>query len=176
MSLILERIEALLSGNDLRTIGKVREIIPLIRNQSDFDALFSFMSHHDRVIRMRAADAVEKISLGHPEYLQVHVAELFDLSHSAVDKEFKWHLALLLSRPVFSKNEAEFAWAILERWAIDKSNSKIVRVNALEGLYHLFLQVTSRLLPFLQLLNKLADENIPSINARIRKIRRHLPT
>lgn len=171
MSLSSERIEALLSGNDLRSIGKVREIISLIRNQGDFDELFSFMAHPDRPIRMRAADAAEKISLEHPEYLQGHVAELFDLSSSAIDKEFKWHLALLLSRPAFSKKEADRAWTILTEWARDKTNSRITRVNALEGLDRLCRKETHRLPQFQKLLDNLTTENIPSINARIRKIR-----
>lgn len=174
MSLSSERIEALLSGNDLRSIGKVSEIIALVRQQGDFDELFTFMAHPERPIRMRAADAVEKISLDHPEYLQDHVAELFDLCKTAVDKEFKWHLALLLSRPVFSKSEANRAWTILMEWARDKTSSRITRVNALEGLYRLCRTETHRLPQFKKLLDKLTNENIPSLNARIRKIRGRL--
>ncbi len=174
MSLSLERIKGLLSGNDLRSIGKVRDIIDQVRNQGDFDELFSFMAHPERPIRMRAADAAEKISLDHPEYLQGHVAELFELSNSAIDKEFKWHLALLLSRPAFSKKEADRAWTILTEWVRDKTNSRITRVNALEALDHLCRKETHRLPQFQKLLDKLTIENIPSINARIRQIRSRL--
>ncbi len=169
-----DRIESLLSGNDLRSIGKVNEIIALVRNQGDFDELFSFMAHPERLIRMRAADAVEKISLEHPEFLQGHVAELFNFCKTAVDKEFKWHLALLLTRPVLSKTEANRTWTILIEWARDKTNSRITRVNALEGLYRLCRMEVFRLPQFQKLLDKLTDENIPSINARIRKIRSRL--
>lgn len=174
MSKSSEWLESLLTGHDLRSIGKVNEIIALVRNQGDFDELFSFMAHTDRLIRMRAADAVEKISLEHPEYLQGHVAELFELCKTAVDKEFRWHLALLLSRPVLSKTETDRAWAILMEWARDKTNSRITRVNAMEGLYRLCRKEGQRLPRFQKLLDRLVYENIPSINARIRKIQSRL--
>lgn len=60
-----------LEGGDLRTIGGVKFLLPLIRDQKDFDILFRYMYSKDRPIVMRAADAVEKLLLGIQNILPV---------------------------------------------------------------------------------------------------------
>ncbi|MDX1769642.1 MAG: hypothetical protein R3294_16440, partial [Arenibacter troitsensis] len=89
-----EDIRKYLKGGDLRTIGGVNFLVPLIRNQKDFDRLFHYLRAKDRHIVMRAADAVEKITLRHPEYLESHKSTLLGLTQSSDDKELKWHLSL----------------------------------------------------------------------------------
>jgi hypothetical protein len=57
-----EEIKKLLIGGDLRSIGDSSKIIKLINNQNDFDLLFGFINSDDRLIVMRAADVIEKIT------------------------------------------------------------------------------------------------------------------
>jgi hypothetical protein len=55
----------------------------------------------------------------------------------AHDKEFKWHLAQLVVLHELAHDELGEVWKILSHWAMDKKESKIVRVNSLQGLYEL---------------------------------------
>src|SRR5687768_12756189 len=86
---------------------------------------------------MRAADAVEKVTRNHFEFLQSHKNEIFDLLKRDSNIEFKWHLALLVARLKHTAGELRFTWNKLTDWAKDKTGSRIVRVNALESLYNL---------------------------------------
>jgi len=67
-------------------------------SQHDFDELFKLLFHADRLIVMRAADMIEKITVRDSLYLTSHKIEIFDLCEIAQNKELKWHLALLLPR------------------------------------------------------------------------------
>jgi len=56
-------------------------------------------------------------------------------------------------------------------WAKDKTNSRIVRVNSMQALFELSRQNKKFTKKFQQLIGELQKENIPSINARIRKLK-----
>jgi hypothetical protein len=59
---------------------------------------------------------------------------------------------------------------ILKKWIINKKESKIVRVNALESFYNL-IKINKKLEnEFNEIIKEIAKENIPSIKARIKKI------
>lgn len=161
----------MLKGGDLRSIGKANQIVALVNDQQTFDELFSALFNMDRIEIMRAADAIEKITANKPDYLHPHKYDILELCNKAMDIELKWHLALLVSRLDLTKKEVDNVWKILTRWASDKKESKIVRVNSLQGL-HTILQSNQELIQdFNQVLNKVERENIPSINARIRKLK-----
>ncbi|MGH2565973.1 MAG: hypothetical protein ACRDE5_15755 [Ginsengibacter sp.] len=100
----------LLSGDDLRSNGRSNDVVLKVRNEDDFDELFKCLSYKDRVVRMRAADAIEKITIQYPSYLLKHKIGLMDLSCTIMDKEMKWHLALLIPRLDLTDNEKEIAW------------------------------------------------------------------
>lgn len=163
-------LENLLSGGDLRSIGKSNLIATQIRNQKEFDELFDFMFHQNKIVVMRAADAIEKLTILNSNYLKKHKMKIFDLSAIAEDKELKWHLALLIPRLILNARELNKAWNILLTWAMAKTNSKMVRVNSLQGLFELTKRNGVFMKSFLQTVHELNKENIPSINARIRTL------
>ena len=160
-----------LDGDDLRSIGNANKIVSLVRDQSSFDQLFRLLFHAKRQIVMRAADAIEKITIQHPEYLTPYKKELFEISLHDNKIELKWHLAQLLPRLELSKPERRKAWEILFEWASNKNESKIVRVNALQGLDILVPIMTEQKQELIDLVASIYKENVPSINARIRKLR-----
>lgn len=168
------QFEKILSGGDLRSIGRSNSILPAIKNQIDFDELFQHLFHKERLVVMRAADTIEKITLQNPQYLTKHKIEIIDLCKLAQDKELKWHLALLIPRLPLDPKEFGFAWDTLTKWAKDKRNSRIVRVNSIQGLFELMKLKCELEKEFKLTLSELEKENIPSINARIRKIRKYL--
>lgn len=168
----MNKFQSLLEGGDLRSIGKANEIVDMIHNQADFDELFENLMATDRKIVRRAADAMEKITLRTPEYLLPHKKTLLQLCQTAKDIELKWHLALLIPRLSLTSKELHTIWNLLSQWASDATESKIVRVNAIQSLFYLLPQIPARTPQFHALLTELEKEKIPSSLARIRKLRK----
>ena len=160
----------LLKGNDLRSIGKSNSIALLITDQKQFDELFKNLFADDRIIVMRAADAIEKITVAKPYYLQPHKVEVLDLMEHAGNKELQWHLALMAPRMEWSSDELSNLLSILKNWLTDKTMSKIVRVNCIQALFDLWKQNQLPREEFEHLVSEIQKENIPSLNARIKKL------
>ena len=161
----------ILKGGDLRSTGQSNKVVSLIKNQESFDELFKEIFNADRIVVMRTADAIEKITLNHPEYLRHHNQDILQLCNTAKNIELKWHLALLVSRLSLTKIEIGSVWQTLTSWATDPNESKIVRVNSMQGLFNLLTQHKELKQDFNLTVNKIEEENIPSINARIRKLK-----
>jgi hypothetical protein len=174
----MDSVAAKLKGGDLRSIGNSNIIVSNITNQSEFDALFECLFDSDRRVVMRAADAVEKITITHPEYLESHKKQLFQLFQTSNDIELKWHLAQLMPRLMLrlklSEDETGQVWDRLTQWALDKSGSRIVRVNSTQALFDIQKQYTDLRKDFTDTLSKLDRENIPGIVARIKNIRKQM--
>ncbi len=160
-----------LQGGDLCSIVNVEGLVPLIKTQSDFDTLFRYLHSDDRLIAMREADSGEKISRKRIDLLQNHKKELMVFMQTADDKEFKWHLAQLASRLVLSDMEIEKVWTVRSNWTKNEKESKIVRVNALQSLYDLSQSHIHLKNDFKRIVHEVELENIPSLNARTRKLK-----
>jgi hypothetical protein len=161
-----------LRGGDLRSIGKADTVVSEITNQEKFDKLFKGLFNTERSVVMRSADVIEKITITHPEYLKFHKKDLLRLLQTAGHIELKWHLAQLISRLKLSEKETGIAWDKLTQWANDKKESRIVRVFSLQALYDIQKQYPELKKDFMGTMNTLDRENIPSIKARIRKLRK----
>ena len=160
-----------LGGGDLRSIGEANKVADEIDSQERFDSLFDCLHEKDRLIVMRAADAIEKITLARPEYLSRHKDETINFCSSKTNIEFKWHLALLLSRLSLSAKEQRIVFGILKKWTLDPKESKIVRVNALQSLYELSKQYETFKGDFYSVVSAVEKENVPSLTARIKKLK-----
>jgi hypothetical protein len=162
----------LLMGKDLRRLRSTHKAVNAVYNQETFDELFGLVLHHERPLVMRAVDAVEKITLDHPEYLQPHKAQLKAIMSTADHKELKWHIAQLITRVPLTQEELIDVWNTLSYWARNRSESKIVRVNALQGLYDLSKEHPEFANEYNTLCSSMEHEHIPSIQARIRKLKK----
>jgi hypothetical protein len=161
----------LLLGKDLRSIARSNEVARFVDDQESFDLLFNFLLHHERLLVMRAADAVEKITTSRPEFLEPHKNQLLTLLRSSVHKELQWHLALLIYRIDLTPAEVREVWSILSYWTQNPNESKIVRVNSLQGLFELSLKYVDFKPSFDNILATIEHEAIPSLQARIKKIK-----
>src|SRR5688572_12391768 len=166
-----ESFTSLLLGKDLRTIRQNGVVVNSIHDQHTFDELFSLVFHHERTLVMRAIDAVEKVTLKHPEFLISHKSQLLEVLNSADHKELKWHIAQLIPRVDLTVAELKNVWYKLAYWSLNKTESKIVRVNGLQGLFDLS-KVNSELKDDLEkIISTMEHEMTPSIQARIRKLK-----
>ena len=73
------RFDRLLSGGDLRSLGNSSIAVLKINDQNDFEELFKFLQNDNRIIAMRAADVIEKITIQNPSYLIRHKNFLLEL-------------------------------------------------------------------------------------------------
>src|SRR5690606_14505511 len=95
-----------LAGTDRRSIGRADEVAEMIAaDQALFDEVFDAMLLDDPVIRLRAADAVEKASRRRPERLAPHKAALLGEVAEIDQKEVRWHVAQMLPRRALDPSE-----------------------------------------------------------------------
>ncbi len=159
-----------LEGGDLRSIGNVDKLLPLIKTRSDFDNLFEHLFSKNRLVVMRTVDALEKISATRPGFLRNHKLDVLNFMQTAKEKEFKWHLSLMVSRLDLTSDELDKVWQQLTKWAMDKNESRIVRVNSIQSLYNLAKLHKGFKTDLNLIVQEIRKEKIPSLNARFRKL------
>jgi len=164
----------LLMGKDLRTVKQNDVVVQSVKDQRNFDELFTLIFHRERPLVMRAIDAIEKITREDPSYLLRHKAQLLHVLKSADHKELKWHIAQLVSRIPLSDDELKDVWHVLDYWARNINESKITRVNALQGLFDLSTAHPELKNEIGSTIAAIGYEKIPSLQARIVRLKKKL--
>jgi HEAT repeat protein len=162
-----------LAGGDRRSIGRSDEVVAeVLADPAQFPLVFEGLLGDDPLIRMRAADAVEKITARHPDYLQPYKNQLIEQVARINQPEVRWHAAQMLSRLEWS--EAERAQVVEILLAYLEDASKIVKTFAMQALADLAEQ-HSRLRPqVIPLLEELTHTGSPAMQSRGRKLLRRL--
>ena len=129
-------ISALLKGGDRRSIGRSNFVVKLVlRAPKRFGELIECLWSDDPIVRMRAADAAEKVSAVQPEHLKPYKTELLGLLTEAEQIEQRWHLAQMIPRLPLTKAESVRAAQTLQRYLEERSS--IVGTFALQALVDL---------------------------------------
>ena len=122
-----------LEGGDRRSLGRAPEVVAEVMDDPDlFKVLLSGLRSDDAVVRMRAADAIEKVSARHPEYLQPHKGFLIRQAAESDQKEVRWHLAQMLPRLALTPKERRQVVGIMIGYFED--DSSIVKTCAMQAL------------------------------------------
>jgi len=164
-----QTIAAALKGGDRRSIGKSNQIAQLVLSEPQrFAELVECLWDEDPIIRMRAADAAEKVTITLPELLNPHKQELLGLLDEAEQIELRWHLALMVPRLSLSGPERARAAAAFQRYLEDRSS--IVKTFALQGLADLARQDSNLRGPARQVLEESLRSGTAAMKARARKL------
>ena len=124
----------LLTGNDLRSIGKSNEVVQLVTNDPVlFGEVFDGIFHSNKVVRARCADAIEKVAVRFPEMIQKKKSVILKNLNKFEQKEVIWHIALIIGYLKLSPKELVKAFDILHKW-LNTSNSIIVKVACMQSL------------------------------------------
>ncbi|MCG2689887.1 hypothetical protein L6252_01225 [Candidatus Parcubacteria bacterium] len=160
-----------LAGDDFRSIGKSNEIVKsTLVNPDFFPDIFTGLLHNDPLIRMRAADAIEKITKIHPEWLQPYKRTLLKKILPLEQQEVRWHVAQMIPRLKMTKRERNGTAQTLFTWLNNKKESKIVRVMALQALSD-FARLDNQLKnKVIKTLHKLLNTGAPSLKSRGKKL------
>ncbi len=162
-----------LRGGDCRSIGKSAEItVAVSKAPALFGELFEGLLDADPIIRMRAADAIEKVTRKHPALLQPWKRPLLDVISVVQQKEVRWHVAQMLPRLSLRPDERRKAVRILFDYLRDASS--IVRTFSMQALVELS-ERDARLRPRIKLLvEQLARTGTPAMKSRGRKLLRSM--
>jgi len=126
----------MLQGRDRRSIGRADEVAALvIKEPKLFRELMACLWHDDPAVRMRAADAAEKISARRPQLLARYKSQLLGLMAEIEQTEVRWHLAQMIPRLNLTTLERQRAAAALRQYLRDCSS--IVRTWSLNALAEL---------------------------------------
>lgn len=110
----------MLSGGDRRSLGRTAEVVRLVLDRPVlFDALFECVLNSDEVVRMRAADALEKVARASPGLLVSSVDRLLREVAEIDQPSVQWHVAQIVSEiPLTAAQRGraiEILWPNLER-------------------------------------------------------------
>jgi HEAT repeat protein len=158
-----------LGGSDRRSIGPADEVAREISSDPKlFAQVFEAVFFPDPVVRMRAADAIEKATREHPQLLQPYKRKILK-SMAAIDQqEVRWHVALMLPRLNLTATERDLAFSILLDYL--ESRSSILRTCAMQGLADLAAQDAKLRKRVVPLLESLAENGSAAMRARGRKL------
>ena len=140
----------------------------MLNDPSLFEVVFNAMFSDDPIIRMRSADAVEKITAKHPEYLQPYKEKLIQQVAKINQQEIRWHFAQMFPRLELSKEEQAVVVEILLDYLDDKS--KIVKTSSMQALADLAERDASLRLKVIKLLEELTRTGSPAMRSRGRKL------
>jgi lambda repressor-like predicted transcriptional regulator len=116
-------------GSHRRTEEIIAEVLG---TPSRFDELFQCLLDDDPIVRMRAADVTEKVTIHHPEWLQPYKRTLIGKVAAIEQQEVRWHVAQMIPRLNLTALERERVVKILLGYLGDKS--AIVKAFSLQAL------------------------------------------
>jgi len=167
-----KNVLALLEGGDRRTIGHADQVAAMVSKDSAlFPELIAGLWSGDPLVRMRAADATEKVTRGNHELLQAYKKELLGLMAETREQELRWHLAAMVPRLPLSDRERQLAVSLLGGYLEDRSS--IVKTTALQGLADLanLTDADPSLRPkVIEVLREASRNGTPAMKARSRKL------
>jgi HEAT repeat protein len=162
-----------LRGGDRRSIGQANQVAGLVlQRPALFPQLIEGLSNSDPLIRMRAADAAEKVTLRRPGLLKPFKAKLLRLLDEATQQELRWHLAQMVPRLALSAKDCVRATTALMHHLEDKSS--IVKTSAMQALVDLASSHNELIPGTKTLLTALTETGTAAMRARGRKLLRQL--
>jgi len=167
--MLRRNILAMLEGGDRRTIGRADQVAAIVsKNPELFPTLITGLWSTDPVVRIRVADAAEKVTRKNPQLLRAHKKELLGLMIEAREQELRWHLAVMVPRLQLNEKERQLATSSLKTYLADPSS--IVKTYALQGLADLTQHDPSIRPAVLEILRESAGNGTPAMKARSRKL------
>ncbi len=169
MTNIIEKLR----GGDRRSIGRANEVVRDIEQYPTlFNAVFEGLFSPDSVVRMRAADVIEKVTQTRPELLTDYTEPLIALLTTAEQQEVCWHLAQIAPRLAYSPAQEREITQALKKYLTHQS--KIVQVSALTALAKMALRNRALRAEVVGLIKMQMATGSPAVQARGRKLLKRL--
>jgi len=158
-----------LRGGDRRSIGRVPQVVEEVsKNLELVGELVVGLVSDDPIIRMRAADALEKVSKGHPALLNPFKDILLNAAADSEQQEVRWHMAQMLPRLKLSQKENEGVVSILSVYLGDRSS--IVKVSAMQALVEFAINDPRLISSVKPVIERACRSGTPAMRVRGRKL------
>lgn len=164
-----KHILPLLQGGDRRMIGRSDQVAAMVAEAPElFPELIAGLWSEDALVRMRAADAAEKVTRKKRELLQPYKKELLGLMAETEQQELRWHLAAMVPRLLLNTKQRNLVTTLLVGYLEDRSS--IVKTFALQGLADLAQDDPSIRPGVIEILREATRTGTPAMKARNRKL------
>lgn len=169
----MNRLLQKLGGGDRRSIGASNEVVAeVLARPALLRLVFEGLEKDDAVLRMRSADALEKITRGRPGLLRRYKKKILGEIAENDQPEVRWHVALMIPRLELTARERGVAVDILFDYLQERSS--IVKTCAMQALGELAMKHASLRAQVLPLLEELTGAGTPAMRARGRKLLKEL--
>ncbi len=164
-----KNILSLLEGGDRRSIGRADHVAAMVSDDPRlFPKLIAGLWSTDPLVRMRAADATEKVTRKRRELLHAYKKELLGLMAESQEQEMRWHLAVMVPRLRLNDKERQAAISSLSSYLQDQSS--IVKTFALQGMADLARDEPGLRAEVVEILRAATRSGTAAMKARGRKL------
>lgn len=162
-----------LSGGDRRSVGESnRAVLAVLECPELIGVLFQGLETPDPILRMRCADAIEKVTANRPELLLPFKKTILNRLSKLEQQEVRWHVAPMLARLPLTEAEEVTVVNVLLGYTNDRSS--IVKTLSMQALADIALR-SHRLLPGIkQHIEELSVIGTPAMKARGKKLLKSL--
>lgn len=156
-------------GGDRRSIGRFDDVVAeVLEELTLFDTMFGGTLNKEPLVRMRSADAVEKITAKHPQYLRPYKEKFIQQVAGTYHQEVRWHVTQMLPRLSLTQKERVVVVPILLAYL--NNESRIVQTFCMQA-RAVHAEKYSNLRPrVIELLTHLTKASTPAIKSRSRKL------
>lgn len=158
-----------LTGGDRRSIGESnRVVLAVLEDPGLIGVLFRGIETDYPVLRMRCADAIEKITAKRPELLVPFKDTLLNRLAEIEQQDVRWHVAPMLARLPLTAAEENAVVELLLAYTNDRSS--IVKTMAMQGLADIALRSPRWRPEIVRHIKELSAIGTPAMRARGRKL------
>src|ERR1044072_1337980 len=128
-------LEMLETGGKSNSLGRVNDVIWLVlADKARLEELYECMFADDAWVRMRAADAFEKVCREHPDWIGPYVGRFPGELATSSQPSILWHLAQMYKQLPLTDEQKRFAIGWLEQILSTPDADWIVASNAMDTL------------------------------------------
>ncbi|HJP81842.1 MAG TPA: hypothetical protein VJ841_05595 [Candidatus Saccharimonadales bacterium] len=127
--------DMLLVGGKANSLGRVNDVIErVLADQDRLEELYGCMFYGDAWVRMRAADAFEKICRVHPEWIAPYIDRIEKELSTSTQASIQWHLAQIYRQVELTDVQKRAAVRWLRHLLSTPEVDWIVAANAMDTL------------------------------------------
>lgn len=167
----------LTTGGKTNSLGEVTSVIAIVlEDKSRLTELYDCLFNQDAWVRMRAADAIEKICRAYPEWLTPYIDRFNENLADSTQPSILWHLAEMYGELELTDAQKSFAITWLKQQLSSKDIDWIVASNAMGTLVQFVNDGSVSKAEALPLLEVQLQHKSNAIKKRAAKMIDQLPT
>lgn len=117
------------------SLGRVNEVIEIVlADKRRLEELYQCLFDEDAWVRMRAADAIEKVCRVHPDWLEAYIDRFSQELAASTQPSIQWHLAQIYAEVDLTRGQKRFAIDWLKERLTSPQCDWIVASNSMDTL------------------------------------------